>query len=107
MTKEEFFKFQEEFYSMCMAITRKKNHDYTSDSGDPFANFKAIETLGISTEQGFLTRMMDKMMRLGTYVSKAELQVSDESVLDTLNDLANYCSLMAGFIKAKNTQNEG
>jgi propanediol dehydratase large subunit len=42
--------------------------------------------------------MMDKMKRIGSFVENGELMVKDESVLDTLQDLANYSCLMAGYI---------
>lgn len=57
--------------------------------------------MGIKTEQGFLTRMMDKMKRISSFVEKGELQVKDESVTDTLRDLANYSCLLAGYIKSQ------
>ena len=99
MTKEEFFKFQEEFYAKNMEITKMKNADYTGVNSSPFANFQMVEHQGTcSTEQGFLVRMSDKMSRLSSFVSKGKLLVKDESVIDTLSDLANYCSLLAGYI---------
>lgn len=100
-SKESYFKFAESFFESCLEISKKKNADYTGGSPDPFANFKSVESLGIKTEIGFLTRMMDKMKRISSYVHQGELQVKDESVIDSLNDLANYCSLMAGYIKSK------
>lgn len=101
MNKQQYFEFAEEFFNECLEISKKKNADYTGGSDDPFSNFSSVEVLGISTEQGFLTRMMDKMKRIASFVEKGELQVKDESVLDTLNDLANYSALFAGYIKSK------
>lgn len=101
MTKENYFVFAENFFNECVEISRKKNADYTGVNNDPFSNFKSVESLGISTEAGFLTRMMDKMARIGSFVSKGELQVKDESVKDTLRDLANYSCLLAGYIESK------
>lgn len=102
MTKEEYFKYSEKFFNECMDISRKKNADYTGDSENPFSNFTASETLGISTEQGFLVRMMDKMKRISSFAENGTLEVKDESVLDTLQDLANYSCLLSGYIKSKN-----
>jgi len=83
-------------------ITARKNADYTSGSDDPFFNFTRVEALQITeTERGFLTRMTDKLARITTFVNKGVLQVADESVEDTLLDLANYCVLMAGYIRSK------
>lgn len=50
---------------------------------------------------GFLTRMSDKFSRLGSFINKGELLVLDESVEDTLVDLANYCALFAGYLESK------
>lgn len=100
MTKKEYFEFAEKFFGDCIEISRKKNADYTGGNDDPFSNFKSVEALGISTEHGFLTRMMDKMKRVASFVETGQLLVKDESVLDTLQDLANYACLMAGHIKS-------
>lgn len=101
MNKQEYFDFAQKFFAECVEISRKKNADYTGGNENPFANFQSVESLGIKTEQGFLTRMMDKMARIGSYVSKGELQVKDESVKDTLRDLANYACLLSGYIESK------
>lgn len=101
MTKQEYFEFAEDFFNKCIETSRKKNADYTGGSDDPFSNFTAIEVLGIKPEVGFLTRMFDKMKRISSFVEQGELQVKDESVLDTLSDLSNYCALLAGYIKSK------
>jgi hypothetical protein len=103
MTKQDYFKFHQDCLDKMAKITAAKNADYTGVGDDPFANFTRVEAVGIcSTEQGFLTRMMDKVSRINSFVQKGTLQVKDESVEDTLLDLANYCLLMAGYIKSKN-----
>lgn len=101
MTKDEYFLFAERFFNDCLETSRKKNADYTGKNDDPFSNFRSVEVLGITTEQGFLTRMMDKMKRIASFAEQGELQVKDESVTDTLKDLANYSCLLAGYIKSK------
>jgi hypothetical protein len=101
MDKQQYFEFAQSFFNDCIEISKKKNADYTGGNSNPFSNFTSVENLGIKTEQGFLTRMMDKMARIGSYVSNGELQVKDESVIDTLRDLANYSCLLAGYIKSK------
>jgi hypothetical protein len=104
MTKQEYFDFAQKFFGECIEISRKKNADYTGGNDNPFSNFTSVENLGIKTEQGFLTRMMDKMARVGSFASKGELQVKDESVIDTLRDLANYSCLLAGYIQSKKVE---
>lgn len=102
MTKQDYFEFHKECLEKMAKITAAKNADYTGVGDDPFANFTRVEAMGIcSTEQGFLTRMMDKMSRINSFVQKGELQVKDESVQDTLLDLANYAILLAGYIRSK------
>lgn len=112
MKRDEFLKFQKETFEKLHEITKAKNADYSAGSDDAFANFKKVETMGIATtEQGFLTRMSDKMCRIISFTKSGQLYVKDESVEDTLFDLANYCILMAGFIKSKkeslNQEGEG
>lgn len=58
-----------------------KNHDY----GNSFD--KSLDEFGVDAS---LVRMNDKMNRLKT-LSKNESKVKDESIKDTLLDLANYC----------------
>ncbi|MHB1154513.1 MAG: DUF1599 domain-containing protein [Eubacteriales bacterium] len=61
-------------------IYRKKNHDY----GDSFG--LTYRKLGIISA---ITRITDKVNRLQTLVVD-NAQVQDESIRDTLFDLANY-----------------
>lgn len=80
-----------------------KNADYAGAiEGDAFANFTRVEALGIATtEQGMLTRMLDKMCRLASFVKKGVLQVKDESVTDTADDLAVYSILFSIYQSSK------
>lgn len=108
MTQEqyltEFKKITDEMYE----VTKRKNTDYTNGNDDAFRNFKQVEFMGIcSAEQGFLTRMTDKMMRISSFVKNGELQVKDESVTDTLQDLATYSILMLCYIRSKIGKIEG
>jgi hypothetical protein len=101
MTKEEYFEFQNQFFQKAMDLTKKKNADYTGASDDPFANFRRIGQANPSwVLVGFLTRMTDKFARLESFVQNGLLQVKEESVEDTLLDLANYSSLLAGYLKS-------
>lgn len=61
-------------------IYSRKNHDY----GDSFS--ETYKTLGIISA---ITRITDKVNRLQSLCTKDQM-VSDESVIDTLKDLANY-----------------
>lgn len=102
MTREEYLKFHRDTCDRMVETVARKNADYAGQGEDAFYNFTRIETLGIaSTEQGFLTRMFDKFARITTFVKKGVLQVKDETIEDTLIDLANYAILMAGYIRSK------
>lgn len=107
MNKQGFFEFHQDFCKKILDISTKKNSDYTGDTDCPFANFTAVERNSItSTEQGFLVRMTDKMQRINSYVQQGKLLVEDEKVEDTLMDLANYCILMAAYIRSKHDKEE-
>ena len=60
----------------------KKNQDY----GDSFG--KTYKSLGIISA---VTRISDKYSRLVSLATKENRQVEDESIKDTLLDMANYC----------------
>lgn len=110
MTKPEYLEFHKKFCKEMIVITEQKNHDYTGGSTDPFANFKGVGHLvdlpGV-VEIGFITRMSDKMARIGSFISRGTLEVKEESVVDTLKDLANYAALFAGYLESeKEIKNE-
>lgn len=100
MKQADYFAALDTFFSNGMRIMRSKNADYAHET-DPFRNFRAAESLGISLEQGILVRMSDKMSRIGNLLQK-ENAVKDESIEDTLQDLANYAAILATYIKQKN-----
>lgn len=106
MKRAEYLAYHKAACDKMVEITAKKNADYTGGSGvdDAFSNFDCVAVWGVSPLDGFITRMSDKFARISTFVKKGALQVSDESVEDTLFDLANYCILMAGYIKAKKAE---
>jgi hypothetical protein len=107
MTKEEYFLFASSCMERMLTISKAKNNDYTGASVSPFANFSRVEALGIcTTEQGFLTRMSDKLSRAAALlVDRCERKVKDEQIEDTLLDLANYCILLCGYLESKKDKN--
>ena len=94
---------QIETFEKIVEMTKRKNADYAGKGGDAFNNFSRVEGLCpvISTEMGFYVRLVDKFSRIGSFIQNGELQVKDESVEDTLLDLANYSFLFYAFLKAK------
>lgn len=104
MNKKQYLDFHKSFCEEMINVTKMKNADYSGAGDDPFSNFRQIGHL-IQTDNvveiGFLTRMSDKFSRIGSFISNGTLQVKDESVEDTLHDLANYCALFAGYLKSE------
>ena len=96
MNREEFLDAFQAITVRMFETARKKNHDYTGDDEDPFSNFDAVEKFGIcSAETGLLVRMMDKYKRIvGLMKPGVTALVEDESIDDTLLDLANYAVLL-------------
>jgi len=104
MTRKQFTVAHKAFCEELIAITAKKNHDYTGASPDPFANFKNVQALGICTvEQGFMARITDKISRLAGFLKNGEFKVKGESFIDTAQDLSNYVALLAVYHMSKTT----
>lgn len=102
MTQEQYLAEFKSVTDKMYEVTKAKNTDYCNGVEDAFRNFKQVEYMGIcSAEQGFLTRMTDKMMRISSFVKSGELQVKDEAVTDTLQDLAVYSILMLCYLNSK------
>jgi hypothetical protein len=75
------------------AIHAAKNHDYARpEVKDYYANFRECEAFGIPAYKGILIRMSDKWSRIKG-LSMKEAAVKDESIEDTMLDLANYALL--------------
>jgi len=83
------------FYEIIEEMKRihsAKNQDYAKES-DPLDNLKQCEKIGIPAHIGCFIRMQDKFSRLTNLFSGKEAQVKDESINDTLTDLAVYSVL--------------
>lgn len=107
MKHADFVAYHKQCCDRLQSIIITKGHDYAGFSQDDiFANFTVVEKVGIaSVEVGFLTRMMDKMSRVNSFVKQGVTKVEDEKIEDTLLDLANYSLLLAGWIKHKKELN--
>ncbi len=75
----------------CIELYAKKNHDY----GNSFE--KGCNDIGQAYALG---RLYDKMNRL-VNVSRSESKVKDESVEDTLKDLACYSLMYLAYLDKK------
>ena len=63
------------------ALYERKNHDYGNSFSETFRKLGIISAA---------TRMLDKMNRIVSIVTKDQQKVNDESLRDTLIDIANY-----------------
>lgn len=79
----------------CIELYAKKNHDY----GDSFS--KGCDVIGDAYAIG---RLYDKINRLIT-LSKTNSEVKDESIEDTLRDLACYSLMYLAYLDNKRTAN--
>ncbi len=94
-----------QLYDNNVQISSRKNSDYAGED-DPFANFRVCEALGIPAEVGLLVRMTDKLSRISNLIKPGvTAKVADESVLDTLADLANYSMILRMYLENKNEKN--
>lgn len=83
--------------AICKDLTtlyEKKNHDY----GDSF--HKSFREYGLTMA---CIRLEDKLNRLKT-LAKSEQMVADETIVDALNDLANYAVM--GRMELERSQND-
>ena len=85
--------------AICKELTElyeRKNADY----GDSFA--KARQEIPYYT----LSKLFDKMERFKNLTLSGNRKVKDESIEDTLRDLANYCIMELVERQAKKTDDE-
>ena len=104
MNREELLRYHESICKDARELMKLKNADYAGNDGiEPFANFTRVESMGIcSTEQGFMTRLVDKMSRLSSFLDSGKMHVKDESFYDTVVDVINYMVLLAAYSYDKN-----
>lgn len=102
MNSPEYLEYHKQFCAKMHEIAVAKNHDYSGFEESAFGNFTVVEKCGIATtEVGFLTRMMDKISRVNSFVKQGVCLVTDEKIEDSLCDLANYSVLLSAYIISK------
>ena len=62
-----------------------KNKNYGNSFGDTVRNYGDV---------AFLTRISDKFKRIEYIITHPDVDVADESLLDSIEDLSGYCILM-------------
>lgn len=98
----------ERFYELLEEMKRThdaKRHDYASTE-DVFANFRHCEIAGIPAWKGVCVRISDKFSRIMGFAKKGKLKVKDESVKDTLIDMANYALIALILYEEQNGDDE-
>ena len=70
-------------------LHQRKGTDYATNE-DPLKNMRGCEAFGVSAFTGCLVRMSDKWQRVQNLVNNGSAAVKDESLTDTLKDLAAY-----------------
>ena len=108
MTRDELLKYHSEICKAAQELMSLKNRDYAGQEGnEPFANFTRVESMGIcTTEQGFMTRLTDKMSRLSSFLNSGKMHVEDESFRDTIVDVINYMVLLSAYVNDKECTEE-
>ncbi len=111
MNREEYFQFHRDICAEALELSIRKNHDYSggADGTHPFQNFQFAENMnmGVTTEQGFLVRLGDKIKRLAGFCKTGHFAVDDESFRDTVVDVINYVCLLAAYVEQKEDPEDG
>lgn len=106
MNRTELLSFHESLCKHARDLMSRKNADYADshcDSDNIFGNLDLVEHLfhgSMTTEHGIIVRMGDKLARLANGVTR-DLQVTDESLMDTAIDLINYTVLLLAKVQTR------
>jgi len=91
MTKEEQIKSFDEFVSKMRQVLLNKGDDYANI--DRLSNFKLAGNIcGLNPELNCLSLIATKVARLGVLLNGKEAK--NESIQDSILDLANYAALL-------------
>lgn len=82
MDNEHKYLWHQELCSKMNTLYRTKNETYHNSFGNTFVKYGPISAL---------TRIGDKFNRIENLILGAKNQVPDETIKDTLLDMANYC----------------
>ncbi len=98
MTKSDYLELTRETLADVEYMIKKKNHDYTGGSTDPFSNFRMSMIEGVPAETGLLIRIQDKFQRIRTFLSRGTLEVDGEGIDDAIHDIIGYMLVLKGLI---------
>ena len=93
--------FTRDYFPKCLELMRKKNNDYAGLDEEGLGNITACDDIGLcKTEIGLLTRILDKIKRLGNAVNGVAM-MAEEKIEDTWMDLVNY-AVIGAYLHHKN-----
>ena len=107
MTNQEYVQKIKETFERYLEIVERKNADY-SGTEDAFKAFRTAEIAGITKEQAVLVRIGDKFSRVANLLKLPyPTPRINESLSDTLMDLANYAIILKVMIEDESGKMEG
>ena len=90
---EDYFAEVKRIQKEDINLMRRKNHDYAPPD-DPLTNFDEFGVFGI------VVRLVDKFSRLKRLIKNVN-QVAGETIIDTLQDIRNYCTIAQVILENK------
>ena len=105
MNKEEQTKHFGEITSKMKEILFKKGNDYANT--DRLSNFKLAGSIcGMTAELNALNMIATKVARLGVLLQNTDKAPNNESIRDSILDLANYAVLLDMIVSEKEVKKE-
>jgi len=99
MNSYEMRKQAEIVFGELLDLLKKKNNDYAEDD-NCFSNFEyCADKADISVDNVFMVFLAVKLARLKELLSGKETK--NESIIDTLKDMANYAVLFSLYLNNK------
>ena len=103
MNQEEQIKHFEVITTQMKETLFKKGNDYSN--ADRLSNFKLAGAIcGLKAEQNCLSLIATKVARLGVLLN-SDKEPNNESVQDSVLDLANYSILLSMILKSSTSNN--
>ena len=103
MNQEEQIKHFEVITTQMKETLFKKGNDYSNE--DRLSNFKLAGAIcGLKAEQNCLSLIATKVARLGVLLN-SDKEPNNESVQDSVLDLANYSILLSMILKSSTSNN--
>jgi len=92
MHRDKVLEIHTEFTKKAYQLIESKSLDYAGND-DCLSNFRKAERWGVSVSQAIASRLEDKLSRLANIQNNHQINVTDESLDDTVIDAVNYLIL--------------